>query len=86
MMFYVCERQPVCAVTAVHTGLDSFFFLSARKPIRYSVNIALQCFLYGSTAIRLYKAHYRVSRDLHSVHAREDKGDREGIPHKHPIP
>ena len=24
MMFDVCERQPVCAVTAVHTGLDSF--------------------------------------------------------------
>ena len=31
------------------------FFLSARKPIRYSVNIALQSFLYGSTPIRLYK-------------------------------
>ena len=39
------------------------FFLSARKPIRYSVNIALQSFLYGGTAIRLYKAPYSVSRD-----------------------
>ena len=24
MTFDVWERQPVCAVTAVHTGLDSF--------------------------------------------------------------
>lgn len=67
MMFDVCERQPVSAVTVVHTYWTGQFFLSARKPIRYSVNIALQRFLYGSTAIRLYKAPYSVSRDPHSV-------------------